>query len=86
MEYLLTWQKDGVELVGPFEAGKAYEWATTVDVNNNYEAIDNPNNPHDTPCWQVIDLEIGVGQPSFAIAIRSPGSGPLKDYDPKVSS
>lgn len=42
-----------VRLIGPFEDKRvAGEWA---DYRDSPDA--NPNNPHDNPCWQIVDLE-----------------------------
>lgn len=75
-EYLLTWTRSAAELIGPFESGKAFEWARTADEG----ADPNPNNPHDTPCWQVMHLGPHPDEAALVIRIRPPDSGPLRNY------
>ena len=80
--FLLAWWKTGLELIGPFEdTDKAYDWAKTIGPAPEYETISNPNNPHDTPCWQVMELEVAGLPDQYLVRCRRPDSGPLHDYD-----
>ena len=51
-----------VRLIGPFgNARLACMWAR-----------DKKNNPHDNPCWQVVDLELAPGQDFPLVEVETP--------------
>lgn len=78
--YILAWWLRGFELIGPFESeDAANKWARTIGPAPHFKTLSNPNNPRDTPCWQVLLLtpeETGV----FKVDVRSPDSGPLRNF------